>query len=400
MNSGKMVLGVFRGGIFFFQEDGELTFHHAARGFTAGFLFDVEGKGSASGFVKTERTIAVYDFLGAILYRVPIQGIVYEMRIGRLDSSDGFVLMTSEDERVPVPVGAKATEWAKRTVRCYNAQSLGKKWEYRIGPMTRIGAVEDVDGDGYNEIICGTYASENGVSWEDMDDTGHGYVFALDRFGKRLWKQTFAATYASICPSVADLDGDGKPEVVVACGSWLRNWGGVCVLNAKDGSLMCRFPTDGELDYSVTAAGVADLNGDGRQEIICSSTGHHGGFFVLDSQCKPTGYEHKISPLSMDYDFVVCRLGAINDIDGDGKLEVIGTTSIEKIIAKDPRFTYSKFSDPTLLVLSSTLLLKTNLALDEPCSEMAVSDLIAGGANEIITLTDNISVYSVKEGKR
>lgn len=189
-------------------------------------------------------------------------------------------------------------------------------------------------------------------------------------------------------------------EIVVACGSWLRNWGGVYVLNAKDGSVVYRFPSDSDLDYSITAAGIADLNGDGKQEIICSSVGQHGGFFVLDHQCRPMGTGYNVFSSGMDYDFVVCRLGAINDVDGDGKPEIIGTTFFEKVIAMDPRFTYLRVTEPQLLVLSSTLSLKISIVLNEPPSEVIVSDLIPGGANEIIVLADEVSVYGVREGRK
>lgn len=159
---------------------------------------------------------------------------------------------------------------------------------------------------------------------------------------------------------------------------------------------MYGFPDKGSLDYSITEHGIADLNNDGMKEIVCSSVGKTGSIFILNNQCQPIGKEYRVSPASMNYDFIVCQLYALNDIDGDGKIEIIGSSIVEKNIANDPRFMYSQFSEEQLVILSADC----NIKLTAPVGdEVIISDLTPGGGNEIIILGEEVSVYKLVEGK-
>lgn len=78
-------------------------------------------------------------------------------------------------------------------------------------------AVGDINGDGYPEIVVGTgtYYPQGYNGYSD----GHK-VYALDRFGNDLpgWPQPTAQNmYAS--PSLADLDNDGKLEILIGEGA-------------------------------------------------------------------------------------------------------------------------------------------------------------------------------------
>lgn len=396
--SGDMFLGVFGDEISLFRYDGEPVFRRA--GPSVGLLADIDRKGSLSVVAATQEGIFLYDIQGNLRRSARAEKDLWEVKICDLDNDGRLELLTSGWELEQAPKGSRAINAGKLRVRCYDALTLEPKWEYRTASKPHLAAIGDINNDGYKEVVLGTYAFDNGTWWADMVDTNRGYALALDRFGKRLWLQTLRAQYASIWPSIADLDGDGDMEVVVACGTWLRNWGGVYILNARDGSIMYKFPNKGNLSYPIIDLGIADLDGDGKKEIVCASLGKNGSFFVLDHRCNPSGMEYKIFPMNLDYDFINCQLEAINDLDGDGKPEIIGTVYIEKNIIHDPRFVYSKLTEPQLLILSSTLTLKTSLPLEEVCSDVIVSDLIQGGANELIVLGSEVSVFGVKEGER
>jgi hypothetical protein len=114
------------------------------------------------------------------------------------------------------------------------------------------------------------------------------------------WCQT--GWYAS--PAVADLDGDGRPEVV---------WGSydLVAVNGVDGSLKWRAPNGNRVWPGVV---VADLTGDGTLEVI---VGRHGNqVTVYDSFGNAQWTANPFSGGEV-------RTLAVTDLENDGHLEII-----------------------------------------------------------------------------
>jgi outer membrane protein assembly factor BamB len=104
--------------------------------------------------------------------------------------------------------------------------------------------------------------------------------------------------------SFADIDEDGKPEIVIGCYD-----GKVYLLNAEDGSLEWEYPTS---SYVGAPTSVADLNNDGHLEIVLVSYNRlivisHEGDYLWDYT---TGGN-------------IFRGAAIADIDGNDTLDVV-----------------------------------------------------------------------------
>lgn len=129
-----------------------------------------------------------------------------------------------------------------------------------------------------------------------------------------LWKH--GGCYSSWCetgwyssPAVADLDGDGKVEVIGAAYS-------VFVLNGATGSLKGKFDSDDNRVWPGVV--VADLNGDGKKEIVVAKGGGHLRVFnhkrALIWERRPTSNE--------------LRGLSVYDLDGDGKLEIVVTGAV------------------------------------------------------------------------
>lgn len=139
----------------------------------------------------------------------------------------------------------------------------------RINPGRSI-AGGDIDATPGNEVVVCT-------------DTGK--VRAFDHDGAELWTSAYAG--GCFMPSVADIDADGNPEIIVEAG----------ILDGATGATEATFPTQN----SVVAV---DIDGDGVLEVVGPHTAYEGDGSV--SVASGLGGNHP----------------AIADFDGDGAPEV------------------------------------------------------------------------------
>lgn len=139
--------------------------------------------------------------------------------------------------------------------------------------MIATPAIFDLDDDGVPEILAVNYAGhvvalspDDVLLWESpvevFDPAGWG---GLDPPLEARLRSRFVANSAV---TVADLDGDGSPEIVV----------GMTVLTS-DGSLHFEDPTRGAeygllFDFAPVRPVVADLDGDGQQEVLFGHVGY------------------------------------------------------------------------------------------------------------------------------
>ena len=132
----------------------------------------------------------------------------------------------------------------------------------------------DLDGDGKLEIIVGG----RGVN-ADGSLACDGWVYAYKSNGALYW-QTRVRAPVNASPTVADLNKDGKPEVIVGLGGVANGptcWnGGIVALNGQTGVQTWSFDTqdwlghqqDGWKDGVFASPAVGDINGDGWPEVV------------------------------------------------------------------------------------------------------------------------------------
>jgi poly-gamma-glutamate capsule biosynthesis protein CapA/YwtB (metallophosphatase superfamily) len=157
-------------------------------------------------------------------------------------------------------------------------------WRYSTNEMVWAVVTTDLDGDGRQETVAGSYDK---------------HLYVLDEDGQLLWRYALGAAVYSL--DTGDLDGDGVEEVVA---------GG-------DDNLVHALGFDGELLWKRYAGGrvvsmiVEDVDGDGRGEVVAGS---------WDGQLLLDGNGWLRWSLAADEGVSAVECG---DLDGDGCAEIV-----------------------------------------------------------------------------
>lgn len=195
-----------------------------------------------------------------------------------------------------------------------------------------FGVAADIDQDGDLEVVVGNalYDAEGRAIWTtsqsdgfvavgnfDEDPQGEivvtwfpGMVRLQDDDGTILWAGSFTGSTIGP-PTVADFDGDGRPEVGVA-------GNGVYVVIEHDGT---RKWSRNINDYSsgFTGSAVFDFEGDGQAEVVFADEQDVWVFDGATGAVKMQESRHSSATCS--------EYPAIADVDNDGHAEIIYTSS-------------------------------------------------------------------------
>ena len=240
---------------------------------------------------------------------------------------------------------------------CFDGRNGDLEWYTNTRGSDSPPTVADLDGDGKPEILHGEFGGyvicingeDGSVKWElsvntnswvqtapailDVDDNGQlDFVVATWVFGgegdiyaytgdsaQLIWQDTIPNDYFYHGASFADIDEDGKPELVIGCYN-----GYVYCLNAEDGSHAWSYlHPDAYPQYVGAPTSLADLNNDGHLEIVFDCGNRIG---VLSN----TGdllWDYTIPAYGSAF-----RGAAISDINNDDTLDVVFGTSGGELI--------------------------------------------------------------------
>ena len=283
-------------------------------------------------------------------------------------------------------IAFKSAAWVQsRGVVVFDCETINELWYYDIGPFVQYPAVGDVAGlltD--KEILHGSGGTSNGVTGADGSTDNACYAFLLDAGGSSLWSKQFAGSgFVDASAGLCDIDNDGRLDVIATSYShgmsfWSGSLGRVYVLDPTTGEPIADF--EHNFSTPVTLGGFADLDEDGISEILINKKDgaiQTGSVIALSSVSGlPVEVEFSVSGSTLDVLF-------INDLNGDGKLEVI--------VKGAP----ADGSDHTLYVLDNELNLLWSI-VPGGSMQAIVSDLSEDGMNEIILAADG--VISVLKG--
>ncbi|MCX6165638.1 MAG: T9SS type A sorting domain-containing protein [Ignavibacteriae bacterium] len=166
-------------------------------------------------------------------------------------------------------------------------------------------AFGDIDGDGYGEIVVTNHGLTSG-----------GYIYAYKRDGTVCTGFPINHGYSSRSPVLADVNNDGKMEIIVNLKSPAR-----CYIYKGDGTVLTGWPkTIGSVPAS--SAAVGDIDGDNAPEIIMEA---YYGLYAW----KVNGDSIPGFPFMMpNGDVNSYSSPVLADVNGDGYREIIfGTHS-------------------------------------------------------------------------
>ncbi len=225
------------------------------------------------------------------------------------------------------------TAWDKfgeRGLLAANIENQKIKWKRSLGTSVYNYQIDDIDKDGEDEIILGTYANNNGVKGENTsDDSCHVFVFEAD--GKLKWKRTIGPYWTGAWIGIGDFWGDGNKNIAVYQFSNRKltpNQDQIQILNSRDGTNLVKPKRFGN---QFTRQNYFDLNNcydftqDGKDEIV---VGNSDGFVrMLDGNLTEIY-------ISQNYQkHIIVNL--IEDMDGDGVAEIICSIPNDRIIVLD-----------------------------------------------------------------
>ena len=233
--------------------------------------------------------------------------------LGDLDrDAKDEIVLAGRDGKIYAVKANGAMLWQYNVVPAMDAEAIHPAGKIVVASTP---AIADLDGDGWPEVVVGVGT--------DTNTLGHnGGVIVLTHDGRLVpgWPQMIGEANADnytdgvwSSPAIGDIDGDGKQEIVV--GGFDHR---VYVWRA-DGTLLLGWPRYVN-DTVWSSPALADLDKDGYLEIVIGSDcwEKQGGYLHA---YRYTGGELPGFPVLIDQ--AMFSSPAIGDLDGDGWLDIV-----------------------------------------------------------------------------
>lgn len=247
-----------------------------------------------------------------------------------------------------------------------------------------VATAGDVNGDGFADIIIGSYLFDNGHK-----DEGAAYIFTGKAGGidtapsTTLEGNQFEARYGESVSSAGDVNGDGYGDVLIGA-KWFENgqsnegavflhYGSQIGLVATPAATIESNQAEGWLGSAVASAG--DVNGDGYSDIIigCYTFDHgqndEGQVFIYHGAAASVGPTPSIvSGSSVSAALLGAAVSSAGDIDGNG---------LDDIVVGAPHYDGGQVNEGAIFVSYGDVATGTNSAVKR---EINMSQAKFGGS--------------------
>ena len=267
-----------------------------------------------------------------------------------------------------------------------SSSSFFPKLDFTTGDLPYGVAIGDLDGDGRPDFVV-TNNTDNSISV--FRNTGTGDSLSSNSFAPAV---NFTTGKGPWGVAIADLNGDGKLDIVVSNGndgsiSVFRNTSTSGGITANSFAHRIDFATGGGGGGGYGIA-VADLDGDGKPDLIVTNrlSGNSGTISVLQN----TSSVDSIS-FATHVDFPAGALPygiAAGDLDGDGKIDLV--------VADQGTDSLSIFRNmSTIGITINSFAPRVSLATSGTPIAVAIADLNGDGKPEIISANSSDSTLTL-----
>ncbi|MBE7170258.1 MAG: VCBS repeat-containing protein [Williamsia sp.] len=265
----------------------------------------------------------------------------------------------------------------------FNASSFGTKVDFATDSLPFSVAINDLDGDGKPELIAANLGSGTISILRNIG--GNGMVDAASFAAKA----NYGAGVSPRFIAVSDLDGDGKPDIAVTnersnTVSVLRNGIVGGNLDTYSFEITSSFATGSNPNF----VGASDIDGDGKPELVVVNYGSNSVSVLRNTAAigslGPFAFASKVDFAAGSQPFSA----AIGDVDGDGKLDVgvVNSGSTNLSILRNTGVLNN--------ITPSSFAAKTDFAAGNYPLSIAIGDLDADGIAELVTADASGTVVS------
>ncbi|WCJ59931.1 serine/threonine-protein kinase [Fontisphaera persica] len=286
------------------------------------------------------------------------------------------------------------------------------RWDFPTAPYIRKFLVQDLEGDGKQEIIFGTHATCNGKQLEDGTDDFHSHLAVLNANGELRWRRTVGKEYTAVVPLMWEA-GSSAPGRIYA---WLsasylarhslppeeRGPGiasRIFYVEANGEGLREYLPP-----FELVDVHPADVTGDGRRELVMTDT--NGWVRVLSQDLQVIRQTRLAQPRQMlAYAHVLGNV-RLPQLDGGPYVAVLWKDLHSNSVGVVGK-THREFSNDNIMHEVTAMVLDRRLqpvfravlhpTLKERLSNIRgeVKDVDGDGAEEIVVFSERITICKV-----
>lgn len=292
-----------------------------------------------------------------------------------------------------------------RGIWCFDYDRQTWRWGYLTGASLTGILAEDIDGDGFKEVILSSAGTSNGGKGQDGSDDATSRVYVLSHYGALRWQRVVGGELSLARMAIGDIDRDGRCDILAWEAERGMAWERPETLT---NGMVTRLSASGEvirsrnLGCSLSDGRVVDLDDDRVMELVVFD--RNGNLLVLDPDLKE---RRRVNIVPRRYDRVLLRLVGVVDLTGDSVPEWVLTSSQEEWRSgknpgkPDGESVQTTHHDNEILVLNKDFSILGRHRVSEKSDQgellsVHLADCNGDGKPEILLLTHEIQVLTCR----